>query len=72
MNRLNGVFLDLETVDQADLDLSHLKHALPHWQFHNATTKGETAERIQDATIIISNKVILDRDCLTQVCAFSA
>jgi len=66
MDTLNGVFLDLETVDQADLDLSHLKQALPHWQFHSATTRDETAKRIQDAVIVISNKVILDRDCLNQ------
>ena len=66
MDRLNGVFLDLETVDQADLDLSHLKQALPHWQFYSATTRDETAERIQDAAIVITNKVILDRDCLSQ------
>lgn len=66
MDRLNGVFLDLETVDQADLDLSQLKQALPHWQLHAATTPDETAERIKNASIIISNKVILDRSCLSQ------
>ncbi|MFC1602861.1 2-hydroxyacid dehydrogenase [Pseudomonadota bacterium] len=65
-NTLNGVFLDLETVDQADLDLSKLKQALPHWQFHAATARNETAERIRDAAIVISNKVILDRDTLHQ------
>jgi len=66
METLNGVFLDLETVDQADLDLSHLKQALPQWQFYSATTKNKTAERIGNAAIVISNKVVLDRDCLSQ------
>lgn len=65
-NILNGVFLDLETVDQADLDLSKLNQALPQWQFYNATASTETVERIRDAGIVISNKVILDRDTLRQ------
>jgi len=66
MRILNGVFLDLETVDQADLDLSNLKQALPQWQFYNATARDETAKRIQNAVIVISNKVVLDHDCLSQ------
>ncbi len=66
MGTLNGVFLDLETVDRTDLDLSNLKQALPRWQFYNATARDETAKHIQNAAIVISNKVILDRDCLSQ------
>ncbi len=66
MNRLNGVFLDLETVDQTDLNLCNLKQALPHWDFYSATAAVETAERIQNATVVISNKVILDRNSLSQ------
>jgi len=66
MNRLNGVFLDLETVDQGDLNLFNLKQALPHWDFYSTTAAAETAERIKNAAVIISNKVILDRNSLSQ------
>ncbi len=66
MARLNGVFLDLETVDRGDLDLSHLKQVVPRQQFHAATAKNEVAGRIRQATVVISNKVVLDRSSLSQ------
>ncbi len=66
MNRQKGVFLDLDTVDCGDLDLSSLKQLLPQRQFYAATRANETAEHIHNATIVISNKVILDRECLSQ------
>ena len=66
MNAKKGVFLDLDTVDCNDLNLSNLKQALPHWQFHDATSSKQTAARIRDADIVISNKVILDRESLSQ------
>ena len=66
MSRQKGVFLDLDTVDCGDLDLASLKQILPQWQFHAATRTHETAKCISNATIVISNKVILDRECLSQ------
>ncbi len=43
-----------------------LEQALPQWRFHAATGSDETLERIRDATIVVSNKVVLDRERLRQ------
>lgn len=66
MADLKGVFLDLATVDHGDLDLSSLKEALPQWHFHNATNPKQIAEHIQKATVVVSNKVALDRQIIHQ------
>ncbi len=66
MGRQLAVFLDRDTVDCGDLDLSALEQALPQWRFHAATGSDETEERIRDATIVVSNKVVLDRERLCQ------
>jgi len=66
MANLKGVFLDLATVDRGDLDLFALKQTLPDWQFHNTTDPKETAARIQDAAVVVSNKVILNRPTIEQ------
>jgi glycerate dehydrogenase len=66
MQEMKGVFLDLATVDRGDLDLRALKQALPDWQFHSTTYPKETVARIQDAAVVVSNKVILDRPTIEQ------
>ncbi|SEQ20164.1 glycerate dehydrogenase [Ectothiorhodospira magna] len=60
----HGVFLDLETLDRGDLNLSPLKHALPQWTFHDYTTPDQVVERICQAQVVITNKVVLDRQVL--------
>ncbi len=64
MNNLQGRFLDLATVDRGDLDLSGLKQTLPDWHLYQGTTATETAEHIRDAAVVVSNKVVLDREVL--------
>ncbi|AHK79819.1 glycerate dehydrogenase [Ectothiorhodospira haloalkaliphila] len=59
-----GVFLDLETLDRGDLDLSPLHDSLTRWTFHDYTRPPETVERIQGAQVVITNKVVLDADAL--------
>jgi glycerate dehydrogenase len=61
-----AVFLDLDSVDRGDLDLAPLKGCVDQWQSHGLTLPGETAERIADAEIAITNKVVLDRGLLEQ------
>ena len=61
---MQGVFLDLESLDRGDLDLQPLHAVLPEWQMHGATRPADTAARIRDARVVISNKVVLDRDAL--------
>ncbi|WP_018880313.1 D-2-hydroxyacid dehydrogenase [Thioalkalivibrio sp. ALE9] len=59
-----GVFLDLNTVDRDDLDLTELRACLPEWAFHDRTRPDQCAERIADADVVITNKVELDADLL--------
>ena len=61
---MRGVFLDSATVDRHDLDLDALKSSLPNWSIHRATPADKVAEAIQDADIVISNKVVLNRETL--------
>lgn len=60
-----GVFLDLDSMHPADLDMSGLEACLADWRFHRATTVGQTAERVRSAELVVSNKVVLDRELLT-------
>ena len=61
---IHGVFLDADTVDPGDLDLGGL-HALPvSWVTFGTTSLDKTAARIKNATVVIVNKVMLDRQHL--------
>ncbi len=59
-----GVFLDLETVDNGDLDRSRLSSVLAHWDWHAFSEPQQIAERIRMANVVISNKCVLDRAAL--------
>jgi glycerate dehydrogenase len=61
-----AVFLDLATVDCGDVDLSPLESAYGGWEYHEATAPQETAERIRGRELVVSNKVLLDREILKQ------
>jgi len=61
---MRGVFLDSATVDRHDLDLNALKASLPDWSVRTATPTSEVRRAIQNADIVVSNKVILDRETL--------
>jgi glycerate dehydrogenase len=62
----SAVFLDLESMDRGDLDLSGLKATVPDWHIFPFTSDANTLDRIGDAEIVVSNKVILDRPILEQ------
>jgi len=64
MSTLNGVLLDLATIDQGDLDLSCLDRVCGHWQRHAYTEAADTRERLSHAQIVVTNKVALDRQTL--------
>ena len=61
---MHGVFLDSATVDQRDLDLGALKTSLPDWSIRTATPASEVKRAIRNADIVVSNKVMLDRETL--------
>ena len=66
MNLTKGVFLDFATVDRGDLELSSLMNTGLNWAFYGKTQPIEAARRIQNAELIISNKVMLDRALLSE------
>jgi glycerate dehydrogenase len=61
----------METIvflDRASLDANVRPPAFAHaWTDHAATTPAEVVERLKDATIAVSNKVVLRRDVLEQL-----
>ncbi|HEB95232.1 MAG TPA: 2-hydroxyacid dehydrogenase [Sedimenticola thiotaurini] len=59
-----AVFLDLATVDRGDLDTASLQRLPLDWSFHARTAPERVSERIGDARIVVSNKVLLDRRVL--------
>jgi len=60
-----GVFLDLASVDNGDLDLERLSRTLPDWQWHDFTSAKDCAGRITTTNVVISNKCLLDRNALS-------
>ncbi|TVR63461.1 MAG: 2-hydroxyacid dehydrogenase [Candidatus Competibacteraceae bacterium] len=61
-----GVFLDRDSLDCNDLDFSGLDRVLPNWRYYPSTASAEVAARIEDADVVISNKVALDAATLRQ------
>ena len=60
-----AVFLDVDSMGSG-LDFSPLKDLAEHWQNFPTTSPEETLRRVEDAELVISNKVILDRAILSQ------
>ncbi|PVZ70290.1 D-2-hydroxyacid dehydrogenase [Pelagibaculum spongiae] len=64
-----GVFLDCDTLCQANgqgPDLSGLTATLNNWQLWPSTQPTQVAQRIKNATVVVSNKVFLNRETLSQ------
>jgi glycerate dehydrogenase len=59
-----GVFLDRDSVDRGDLDFSSLDNVIDDWQFYGLTRPEEVIDRVQQAEIVISNKVVLNENTL--------
>lgn len=61
-----GVFLDRDSLHDHDLDFSELDRIVPDLRYFQATTPQQVAERIAEAEVVISNKVVLDANALQQ------
>jgi glycerate dehydrogenase len=61
---MQGVFLDLDTLDCGDLDLSSLRELLPGATFHPYTDDEQALERIGEAEIVLLNKVQLTAEVI--------
>lgn len=55
---MRGVILDAGSLG-ADIDLAPITSLLDEWSVYGATRPGETAGRIKDATVALSNKIPL-------------
>ncbi len=67
MTQPKAVFLDTATLDMGDLDLSTITTTPFDWRLHPTTAAEQTLERVRDATLVVSNKVVLDRPLLEQL-----
>ena len=66
---MNGVFLDVNSIDNDDLDLSPLQDLQVDWRFYPITTAWELDDRIACAELVVSNKVRIDRASLNKASA---
>ena len=63
---MKAVFLDYESLDQHDLDLSALEASFDTLSLYPSTSQAQLLERVQYADVIISNKVIVDAATIQQ------
>lgn len=61
---MRGVILDFDTLSRGDLDLKPLKAALDSLSVHAATPAEQTAARLAEADVAITNKVRFDAGLL--------
>ena len=67
MSKAKAVMLDAETIDCNDIDFTALQVLPCTWQYHAASDgRTEIVKRICDVEVVVSNKVVLDRDVLQQ------
>lgn len=59
-----AVFLDHQSLDLGDLDLSPLRQQFDEFELFAATRPEQVAERLQGAVAVVSNKVVLDAQTL--------
>ena len=63
---MKAVFLDYESLDKNDLDFSGLKSAFDDLELYPATTSDQVLARVQNADVIITNKVVVDAAMIEQ------
>ncbi len=59
---MHGVILDAASL--GDTDLTPVTNLLDSWQVYDTTRPDETRARVQDATVVLSNKIVLNNICL--------
>ncbi|MCC5942564.1 MAG: D-2-hydroxyacid dehydrogenase [Balneolaceae bacterium] len=63
---MKAVILDYKSLSPHDLSTEQLFSFPFEWITYDTTKPGETSERIAGADVILTNKVVLDRDLLSQ------
>lgn len=59
-NPVRAVFLDYSSLDLGDLDPTPLRASFQTLELHDTTAPGQVAERLRDAQVAITNKVVID------------
>ena len=62
----SAAFLDLDSVDRDDLDLSKLNAVVDNWQWHGLVKEAELNEALASADVVVSNKVVLSDEQLSK------
>ncbi|UTW04815.1 2-hydroxyacid dehydrogenase [Amphritea atlantica] len=62
---MKAVFLDLHSLDCDDLNLTALEAQFSSFQAYPATASQQVVKRIAGADVVITNKVVLDREMLS-------
>jgi len=71
---MRAVFLDFGSVSRNDLDCTLLEQAISPWRYHHNSLEQEVSQRIREAEVIVSNKVLVNREsieaaqCLKLIC----
>ena len=63
---LTAVMLDKGSLDNKDLDFAALESLPLNWQFYHNTHEDELARRIKSADIIVSNKVVINEQVISE------
>lgn len=63
---MKAVFLDYKSLDQNDLDFSQLEAAFDEFQMYPTSQEHEVLDRIQDADVVISNKIMMNASIIKQ------
>ncbi len=61
---MNAVFLDYKSLTPEDLNIQKIFDLPFQFTVHDATSHNQTAERIQNAEVVLTNKVVLDKELL--------
>ncbi|UCB54092.1 MAG: 2-hydroxyacid dehydrogenase [Thiotrichales bacterium] len=56
----SAVFLDLDSIDRDDLDLSKINAVVDNWEWHGLVRDDQLAEVLAGADVVVSNKVVLN------------
>src|SRR5690606_21169033 len=62
---IRAVFLDHASLDLGDLDFTALRDCFDELTLHDASETAQVSERLQGATVAITNKVRLDAEVFT-------
>ncbi len=60
----HAVFLDLDSIDRGDLDLSRLKAAVNTWRWRSLARDDELQNLLATVEVVVSNKVVLTNEHL--------